>query len=194
MKLGPPFEIAESGAGYDYHTDHMRVRREQPGDEAAIGAIHAAAFQEPEHPDRVPVEVGLVDVLRESDAWVPPLSLVAVVDGQVVGHVLCTRAHVDETPVLALGPIGVVPTLQNTGIGHLLMDTVIDKAEALGEPLIGLVGSPEYYSRFGFVPASNLGITQPVPDWKAFFQIRALSSYRPDMTGRFDYAEPFYDI
>jgi putative acetyltransferase len=172
----------------------MRVRREQPGDEVAIRAIHGAAFREPGRPDRVPVEVALVDALRESKAGLPSLSLLALADGQTVGHVLCTRAQVEETPVLALGPIGVVPTWQNIGVGRELMDTVIHEADVMGEPLIGLAGSHEYYSRFEFVPGSNLGVTLLVPDWEPAFQVLTLGSYRPAITGRFDYAEAFYDL
>ena len=60
-----------------------------------------------------------------------------------------------------------------------------------GEPLMGLLGSPAYYSRFGFVPASDLAVTAPDPEWGGYFQVRTLSSYRPTINGRFRYAEPF---
>jgi putative acetyltransferase len=61
----------------------------------------------------------------------------------------------------------------------------------LGEPLIGLVGSPSFYARLGFVPASDLGIQPPDPAWEDYFQIRSLSKHRPEINGRFVYAVPF---
>lgn len=170
----------------------MWVRREELGDEAAIRAIHDAAFRRPERPSAVPPEVQLLDELRTSPAWIPRLSLVAVVDEHLVGHVICTRAHVGETePVLALGPIAVEPAMQNRGVGQALMHAVIGAADALDEPLIGLLGSPSYYSRFGFRPAASVGITPPDPAWGDHFQVRLLSSYQPEMLGRFSYASPF---
>jgi len=172
----------------------MQVRAEQEGDQAGISRVLTAAFRDPDNPDLEPVEVGLVAALRASAAWLPTLSLVAIDTDRVVGQVLCTRAWVDQTPVLALGPIGVEPSRQGTGIGSLLMTTVIGVADHRGEPLIGLVGSPGYYSKFGFVPGTNLGITPPIPDWESFFQVKALDAYRKVAAGRFEYAEPFYDI
>ncbi len=84
----------------------MLIRRESVGDADAIRAITAAAFARPERPDQAPPEVRLVGELRESEAWLPALSLVATgPDAEVIGHVLCTRAHVDQAPVLALGPL-----------------------------------------------------------------------------------------
>ena len=172
-----------------WETGLMWVRREEPGDEAAIRAIHDTAFRRPERPSAVPPEVRLLDELRTSSDWLPRLSLVAVIDDHPVGHVVCTRAHVGETePVLALGPIAVEPALQNRGVGQALMHAVIGAADALDEPLIGLLGSPSYYSRFGFRPAASAGIRPPDPAWGDHFQVRLLSGYRPEMHGRFRYA------
>ena len=172
----------------------MQIRLEQPGDEPAVGVVHPTAFAGPDGPDRTPVEVALVEQLRASEAWLPGLSLVAVDDDQVVGHVVCSRAHVEDVPVLGLGPIGVIPEKQNGGIGSQLMQRVIPAADAMGEPLIGLLGSPAYYSRFGFVPALHLAVAAPDPEWDDYFQVRTLSSYRPTLTGRFRYAEPFEQV
>ena len=109
----------------------------------------------------------------------------------IVGHVVCTRGHVDEEPVLALGPIGVAPPLQGRGIGTELMRHVIDRADSLGESLIGLVGDPGFYARFGFVAVSTLSIGAPHPDWGAYFQVCQLTGYRPTVTGRFEYPPEF---
>ncbi|WP_188989618.1 GNAT family N-acetyltransferase [Saccharopolyspora thermophila] len=172
----------------------MLIRREAPADLGAIRAVHTAAFATSEHPDRVPVEVGLVDALRDGDAWLPELSLVAEVNGAVAGHVVCTRAHVGTTPVLALGPIGVLPEVQREGIGAALMHAVLGGADALGEPLVGLLGHLDYYPRFGFEPAFRYGVTPPVPEWASHFQVRTLATYQPSIRGEFAYAKPFMEL
>jgi putative acetyltransferase len=134
----------------------------------------------------------LVDELRADEARLPSLSLVAAEpDGAVVGHVLCTRGWVDSAPVLALGPLAVRPDRQRRGAGTALMHAVLGAADALGEPLVALLGDPTYCSRFGFRPSEEYGIAPPDPDWRPHFQVRPLSAYPPSLRGRFVYAEPF---
>lgn len=140
------------------------------------------------------MEARLLDALRACEGWLPALSIIAEVDGVVVGHVVTTRGFVEHVPVLGLGPIGVSPSLQRDGVGLALMHATIGAAEALGEPLIGLLGSPGYYSRFGFVASSTFDIAPPDPAWGHHFQVRTLSAYRPDVTGEFRYAAPFDDL
>ncbi|MEV0697672.1 N-acetyltransferase [Saccharopolyspora sp. NPDC050389] len=172
----------------------MLIRRELPADVAAIHAVHAAAFAKTAQPGQVPVEAGLVDALRASDAWLPELSLVAERDGEVVGHVVCSRAHVGDTPALGLGPVGVLPSLQGKGIGAALMHAVLGGADALGEPVVVLLGHLDYYPMFGFEPAEKYGITPPVPEWGSHFQARTLAAYRPSIRGEFAYAKPFMEL
>src|SRR5690349_7318305 len=118
----------------------VALRPEQVGDEATIYAIHRDAFRRPETPDADPPEAPLVDELRASDAWIPELSIVAIEDDVIVGHVVCSRSTIDDSiPVLGLGPIGVVPARQNDGIGQALVRAVIAAAEARGERLVGLL-------------------------------------------------------
>jgi putative acetyltransferase len=170
----------------------MLIRREQAADVESVRAVHTEAFA-PLAPDGQPVEPRLTDELRQSEAWLPRLSLVAVAGGAVVGHVCCTRAQLMPAghPVLGLGPIGVLPDQQGRGVGAALMHSVIGAADALDEPLIGLLGHPDYYPRFGFQPAASLGITPPVADWVPAFQARVLATYDASLTGEFRYAEPF---
>lgn len=165
----------------------MLITREHPADIAAITEVHEAAFP-------TPVEAGLVTALRASAAWLPPLSLVATVADRVVGHVVCTRAHVADTPVVGLGPLGVLPAYQKQGVGSALMHAVLAAADAVNEPMVVLLGHPEYYPRFGFEPASNHGIEPPNPAWGVHFQVRLLSTYDPTMRGPFAYAPPFNDL
>lgn len=168
----------------------MIVRRERADDVDASRAVQVAAFSGRGTPGE-PVEARLLDALRQCDGWIPELSLVAVVDGVVRGHVVTTRGFVDGRPALGLGPIGVHPSVQCGGIGLALMHASIGAADAMGEPLIALLGSTVYYGRFGFVPAAGLGIEAPDPAWGDHFQARTLTTYTPDIRGRFEYASPF---
>jgi putative acetyltransferase len=174
------------------HGVAVLIRREGETDAEAIRAVTAAAFARPGAPGRAPPEVRLVDELRASRAWIPALSLVATgPDGDVTGHVLCTRGHVGDVPVLALGPLGVRPDRQRAGVGSALMHTVLGAGDALGEPLVALLGDPGYYGRFGFRLGREYRITPPVTDWQPHFQVRLLTAYRPSVHGPFRYAEPF---
>ncbi len=169
----------------------MIVRRERPGDIAATRAVQAAAFPIPDGADE-PVEAGLLDQLREDEGWIDGLSLVAEVDGEVVGHVVCTRGTVgaDRRPALGLGPIGVRPDRQGQGIGSALVHAVVAVAEDRGETLVALLGSTEYYRRLGFVPAADHGVEAPDPSWGDHFQVRVLDPSAV-VAGPFAYAAPF---
>jgi predicted N-acetyltransferase YhbS len=169
------------------------IRREEAADTGAIASITAAAFARPgQRSGEEPPEVRLVEELRAGPAWIPALSLVAVTQGgEVVGHVLCTRGHVDQAPVLGLGPLSVRPDQQRRGVGSALMHAVIGAADALGEPLIALLGDPGYYVRFGFRLAQEYQVTPPQPQWREHFQVRTLAGYQPSVRGEFAYPEPF---
>ena len=165
----------------------MLVEREQPGDVAAARAVQVAAFGRE-------MEASLLDALRVGDAWLPSLSFVARAEGEVVGHVVCTRAHVGRVPVVALGPIGVLPASHGRGVGSALMHTVLGAADALGEPLVGLLGDPRFYRRFGFVLGAEIGIEPPVAEWAPHFQMRPLAGYDGGIVGTFRYAAPFMEL
>jgi putative acetyltransferase len=172
------------------------IRRELPDDVEAIRAVTAAAFRgvahsaPPAEPGGDPGEATLVSWLRDDAGWVAQLSLVAVEHNLVVGHVVATRAHIDAQPALGLGPLSVLPHRQRAGIGAALMHAVLGAADALGEPLVGLLGNPAFYRRFGFVPSQSMGVAAPDSSWGDYFQVRTLTRYE-GMTGRFSYAGPF---
>ena len=163
----------------------MLVRRETPADVDWVYDLHRRAFDGP-------VEADLVHALRVDAGWVPALSLVAEdAGGAVVGHVVCTEGSLGSTPVVGLGPIGVMPDVQRTGTGSALMHAVIAAADALEYPLVALLGHLDYYPRFGFVPASRLGVTAPDPTWGDYFQARRLGTWHAGLGGVFRYAAPF---
>ena len=167
----------------------LPVRREAAGDASVIRAVITAAFA---RAGRNPPEARLVDELRASPAWLPQLSLVAVTPaGEILGHVLCTRGYVGRSPALALGPLAVRPDSQGRGVGSALMYAVLGAADALGEPLVALLGDPAFYGRFGFELSSVYQITPPRPEWQPHFQVRVLTGYEPSVRGMFSYPEPF---
>jgi putative acetyltransferase len=161
------------------------IRRETLADVDAIDEVHRQAFAGP-------VEADLVHALRADAGWVPPLSLVAEdAGGRIVGHVVCTEGSLGAVRVAGLGPIGVRPGVQRTGIGSALMHAVIAAADALGYPLVALLGHLDYYPRFGFVPGSRLGVAAPEPKWGDHFQVRTLATWTAGLEGTFRYAAPF---
>ena len=168
----------------------MLIRRETPADVPAVRDVTTAAFDRTDTP--VPVEVTLLDELRECEEWLDPLSLVAVgAEGGVVGHVVCTRGRVDGRPALGLGPLSVHPRQQRQGVGSALVHAVLGAADALGATLVALLGDPAYYGRFGFRSAEEQGVAPPDPAWGTYFQVRKLGAYEPGLRGTFAYAEPF---
>jgi putative acetyltransferase len=172
------------------------VREQQADDYEAIRRVYAEAFRRPgfrapQSPGSVPPEVGLFEALWEAGDAIPEFSFTALADDGVVGHVTASQATVATDPVVAVGPIGVLPDHQGTGIGSALMDALLAAADAGEVPLIALLGAPQYYSRFGFRPAKELGVLPPEPEWGDAFQARPLTAYTQSVAGRFQYASAF---
>ncbi|MET4094607.1 N-acetyltransferase [Arthrobacter sp. UYCu712] len=171
------------------------LRSEEPADRPAILALTAAAFAISPvtgvHVDGEPEEVKLLARLFECQEYLPEFSVVAELDGEIVGHTISTRGWVGELELLGLGPIGVVPRLQRHGIGSALMKETIARANAAGERGIALLGSPDYYSRFGFVPSTSLGVDAPDHAWGMHFQLLPLAVWPGGVSGTFRYAGPF---
>jgi len=164
------------------------IRPETAADHDAIRNVNDEAFGEP-------IEAKIVDAIRASDRFVPELSLVAVSEGQTLGHVI--SSYVDVEPgacrVLQVGPLAVLPAHQRRGIGSALMEETIRIADARGEPLLVIEGSPKYYGRFGFTRADAVGI-EPPPEAHGpeFFTVRPLARYDAAFRGRATYpAETF---
>jgi predicted N-acetyltransferase YhbS len=140
--------------------------------------------------DGEPEEVEVLRQLFECEDYLPGFSVVAVLDDEIVGHVISTRGWVGDFGLLGLGPIGVTPRLQRHGIGTALMNDTIARANAAGEGGIALLGSTEYYPRFGFVPAASFGILPPDEAWGDHFQLLPLAVWPGGVHGTFRYAAP----
>ena len=111
-----------------------------------------------------------------------------------VGHATASKATVAADPVVAVGPIGVLPEHQGNGIGSALMEALLTAADAADVPLIVLLGSPQYYGRFGFRPAEQLGVRAPEASWGDAFQARPLTSYTTLIAGPFKFAPAFSSL
>ena len=189
----PRFAFPDGSDGCDVYALDVHIRAMQPGDRAAVDVLLATAFATAtSSAAEPPIEVGLNTALLDADAVLPHLTLVAELDGEIVGYCISTRGTVDATtPVLGLGPIAVAPERQRDGIGSALVRETIRIAEAHGEGLLVLLGDPGYYGRFGFVAGSELGVDSPEPAWGAFFQALRLTNARDEHRGAFRYAAPF---
>jgi putative acetyltransferase len=170
----------------------MPVRTEQPPDFDAVSVVHRSAFGGA-HGGTV---ARLVDALRRDDP--AALSLVAEEAGEVVGHIMVSRALLDAprrlVRVQTLSPLGVAPPWQRRGIGSSLIRAALRRLDEHGVPLVFLEGDPRYYSRAGFRPAVEDGFRKPslrIPD--PGFQVVRLSAYEPWMTGTFVYSSTFWE-
>jgi len=167
----------------------ISIRPEQPDDYQTIYEINKAAFDGE-------VEARLVDNLRRTQAFTPELSLVALLDGKVVGHILFSRVYVERdsrrTPVISLAPMAVLPEHQNKGIGSQLVREGMRKCRELGHGAIVLVGHANYYPRFGFSPAKAKGLKLPfeAPD-EAFMVCELVPHALDGITGTMVYPPEF---
>ena len=138
---------------------YMVIRQEQPADYEAVYQVVKEAFANAEHTDGH--EQDLVVALRKSKSFIPELSLVAVEDEKIAGHILFTRAVVDHTEVLALAPLSVLPAYQGRGIGLSLIAQGHKIAAELGYQYSVVLGHADYYPKAGYIPASRYGIKAP---------------------------------
>jgi valyl-tRNA synthetase len=136
--------------------------------------------------------------LREKDG-IANLNFVAEMNGKIVGHIIYSNAHIlqpdgSKVDVLNFGPISVLPEMQKSGIGGALIKHSIEKAKKLGHGAILFFGSPEYYSRFGFVPANEFDITDcNGENYPAFMAMELKENFLKDVTGKFIEADIYND-
>lgn len=139
----------------------LTVRTETPEDHESVRRVNELAFGRRNEAD-------LVDALRVNAR--PYISLVAVVDEQVMGHIFFSLVSVESEAgafnAIGLGPLAVLPEHQNKGIGSRLARAGLKECARLGEDIVVVLGHPNYYPRFGFVPASSKGLRSEydVPD------------------------------
>jgi putative acetyltransferase len=124
---------------------------------------------------------------------------VAEHDGRIVGHVGLTRCWIDTEPrlveALVLSPLSVAPEVQRRGVGAALLRAAITGAEERSAPAVFLEGDPAYYSRQGWRPGSELGVTPASPRIPApAFQCVRLPAFEDWMRGPVVYPDTFWQF
>ena len=141
----------------------MIIRQENITDHIKVFNLIESAFKNAEFTDNT--EQFLVERLRKSDAFIPELSMIAEIDGKIVGHILLTKLKIknqsNEFDSLALAPVSVKPEFQGKGIGGKLIVESHKKAKELGYKSIVLLGHEKYYPRFGYEQADKYRIELP---------------------------------
>lgn len=164
----------------------ITIRNTDTGDREAIIACVRVAFATGGHNGEEEVQIVLSTWSRR--AAPPELDLVALADGAVVGHVLGGRGRLGDREVIGLAPLAVIPKHQRQGVGSRLVVELIARADTGGWPLVVVLGDPGFYGRFGFEPASGLGIEySAVGRGDPHFQARRLSRFDQSLHGEFRY-------
>jgi putative acetyltransferase len=160
------------------------VRPEQPGDIEAVARVHEAAFP-------TPAEARLVGLLRA--AGKATVTLVAVSEGRVVGHVLFSPVTIDGCPTVGLGlaPVAVLPECQRRGVGSSLIEAGLDACRGAGVSYAVVLGHPDYYPRFGFRRASERGLGNEYGADEAFMVLELRPASLPPGGGLVRYAPEF---
>ncbi|MFP3413816.1 N-acetyltransferase [Bacillus sp. SIMBA_074] len=145
----------------------VTIRQEQQNDCSKTEEVVQQSFLNEEFSDKKEHE--LVKRIRECDAFIPELSIVAV-DEKIVGHIMLSKITIEQDGTsiesLALAPVSVAPSHQKKGIGGKLIKAALEKAKELGYGSVVVLGHPEYYPKFDFKKASEWNIKAPfeVPD------------------------------
>jgi predicted N-acetyltransferase YhbS len=171
----------------------MIIRQETEKDYSLTEQVVEEAFKEAEHASHD--EHLFVHRIRESDAFIPELSLVAEIEDKIVGHILFSKMMITghcECESLALAPVAVLPEYQRRGIGGKLIREGLRKAEELGYESVIVVGHKDYYPRFGFEKASKWGVQAPfeVPD-EVFMAIELKKDALQGKSGVIRFAKEF---
>lgn len=164
------------------------IRKEQENDYKRVYEVNQLAFQQES-------ESKLIEKIRKGKNFIPELSLVAEVNGKIVGHILFSKIKIVGDSIfdsLALAPMAVIPEFQKKGIGSELIKSGIEKAKELCFNSIIVLGHKDYYPKFGFKKASEWGIKCPfdVPD-NAFMAIELTEKALEGKAGTVKYPDDF---
>lgn len=164
----------------------LKVRTEKPGDVPFVHELNALAFP-------TEAEADLVDVLRTKVR--PLISLVALDNDDIVGHIMFSPVELEGTSslkIMGLAPMVVSPDRQRSGIGSELVSEGLLRCSESGAGAVVVLGHPDYYPRFGFVPASmmNIQCEYDVPD-EAFMVLELIAGCLDGSEGTIKYHEAF---
>ncbi|KAF9901818.1 hypothetical protein EC991_005644, partial [Linnemannia zychae] len=158
-------------------TKDITIRNEKPSDIDAITRLTESAFKNETHSSQT--EQFIVNALRHANQLT--ISLVALVDDSIVGHVAISPVTISSgiTGWYGLGPISVSPEHQGQGIGSKLMKASLTELQRLGGLGCVVLGSPAYYGRFGFKAHPSLVLDGVPPE---YFQVQSFGNDLPSGT------------
>ena len=167
----------------------IQIRQERQEDHKQIRGLVCEAFALAEHSDGD--EHKLIERLRMSPEYIPELSLVAVSDDVVLGHIMFSIISVGRSGAIALAPLAVRPDKQRNGIGSLLVTSGHELARRMGYSCSVVLGDHSYYSKFGYEKASAYGIIAPfdVPD--EYYMVCNLDNTDDIPQGKVKYSDAF---
>lgn len=176
----------------------IKLRQEKVTDRDAISEAIIAAYENvgySNHREQI-----MVERLRNSNAFIPELSIVAECDdSKIAGHILLTRMHIykqDESfDALTLAPLSIRPDYQNKGIGKRLVMESHRVAKELGFEFITVLGHADYYPKFGYVTTSNYNIEIPFKISAENSMIISLNggNFSKIMGGKVKYSDEFFE-
>ena len=167
----------------------IEIRQENKKDYEEVYKLVKTAFETAEHSDGN--EQDLVVDLRNSDNFIPELSLVAVKDNKIVGYILFTKIKIENYEEIALAPLAVLPEYQKQGIGSKLIEEGHKIAKKLGYHYSIVLGSENYYPKFGYIPAIQYGIQAPFEVQNENFMAVKLNETNTEIKGVVQYAKEF---
>ena len=167
----------------------IEIRQENKKDYEEVYKLVKTAFEIAEHSDGN--EQDLVVNLRNSDSFIPELSLVAVKDNKIVGYILFTKIKIENHEEIALAPLAVLPEYQKQGIGSKLIEEGHKIAKKLGYHYSIVLGSENYYPKFGYIPAIQYGIQAPFEVQNENFMAVKLNETNTEIKGVVQYAKEF---
>ncbi|MEG7844129.1 GNAT family N-acetyltransferase [Bacillus mobilis] len=171
----------------------VTIRQEHQNDYRKTEEVVQQAFLHEEFSDKT--EHKLVKRIRECEAFVPELSIVAV-EEEIVGHILLSKITIEQDGIsvesLALAPVSVARGHQKKGIGGKLIGAALEKAKELGYGSVVVLGHPEYYPKFGFKKASEWNIKAPfeVPE-EVFMVVELRENALEGVEGIVQYSSAF---
>jgi putative acetyltransferase len=154
------------------------IRQSVPADSAAIEALYPQAFPDE---DLVPLVRSLL-----TDPVVA-MSLVALIDSEIIGHGMFTVCGIEgtERKVVLLGPLAVTPNRQRQGVGSEIVDAGLECARVTGADLVCVLGDPGYYGRSGFTPDTRIEPPYALPpEWGGAWQSQSLTESGEPLAGQ----------
>lgn len=168
----------------------LEIRQENKNDYKEVYNLIKQAFEAAEHSDGN--EQDLVDSLRNSNNFIPELSLVAIKDNKIVGYILFTKIKIGSYEELALAPLAILPEYQRQGIGKKLIEKGHQIAKKLEYHYSVVLGSEKYYRKFGYISSTKYGIKCPFEVPEENFMAIKLNDTNAEIKGTVEYAREFY--